>query len=661
MPRFPIRAILLILEVLIMIVVPDAARAQERDYPYTPVPFTAVHFEDAFWKPRLETNRTVTIPADFRRCEETGRIDNFAKAGRLMPGAFEGIYYNDSDVFKVIEGASYALKVRPDPALDAYLDDLIVKIAAAQEPDGYLYTIRTIDPNAVPAASGKSRWSNERFSHELYNIGHLYEAAVAHYLATGKRALLDVAIKSADLVDREFGPGKRIDPPGHQEIEIGLVKLYRVTHDERYLRLARFFLDMRGRNHDRRTSYEAYAQDVEPVVEQDHPVGHAVRAAYMYCGMADVAAIDGDNDYVRAIDRIWSDMACYRMFITGGIGARHGAESFGEDYELPNQSAYCETCAAIANALWNERMFLLHGDAQYIDVLERVLYNAFLVGVSLSGDEFFYVNPLASAGDCMRQRWYDCACCPTNVARFMPSIPGYVYARRGDALYVNLFVGSKATIEIAGQSIEIVQETQYPWAGDVAIRLTPAKPTTFTLRVRIPGWATGQPVPTDLYHDLNPPAEQPLLSVNGERVAVQTTLGYVAIERTWKPGDVVRLNLPMAVRRVVCHERVVENAGHVALERGPIVYCVEGADHGGRVSDLFVPDDAAIRAEAAPDTLGGIVTLRGVAARVRANAAPEPAALTAIPYCVWAHNEPGEMLVWLPRSADAVKPLRRAK
>ncbi|MDZ7333408.1 MAG: glycoside hydrolase family 127 protein, partial [candidate division KSB1 bacterium] len=401
------------------------SKKPQKDYPIKPVPFTDVQVTDQFWQPRMETNRTVTIPYDFKKCEETGRIDNFAKAGGLMEGEFVGIRYNDSDVYKVIEGAAYSLRLYPDPQLEQYLDDLIAKIAAAQEDDGYLYTARTINPAKPPKNAGPERWSYLIHSHELYNVGHMYEAAVAYYQATGKRSLLDVAIKNANLIDSVFGPGKKHDPPGHQEIEIGLTKLYRVTGDERYLKLAKFFLDQRGRYIGRKPYDEyisaEYTQDHKPVIEQDEAVGHAVRAGYMYSGMADVAALTGDQDYIKAIDRIWENVVSKKLYITGGIGARSEGEAFGDNYELPNLEAYNETCAAIANMFWNHRLFLLHGDAKYIDVLERTLYNGFLSGVGLDGNEFFYPNPLESDGRHNRSPWFDCACCPVNVVLFLPS------------------------------------------------------------------------------------------------------------------------------------------------------------------------------------------------------------------------------------------------
>jgi len=618
------------------------------DYPFTPIPFTDVTFTDNFWAPRLQTNRSVTLPFNFRKCEETGRIDNFAKAAGWMEGKHEGIFFNDSDVFKVVEGAAYTLALAPDPALDSYLDDLIAKFAGAQEADGYLYTARTIDPTAVTAErEGLTRWSNLRVNHELYNVGHMYEAAVAHYQATGKRTLLDIALKNADLIDSVFGPGKRRDVPGHQEIEIGLVKLYRVTGDERYLRLAKFFLDERGHANGRQlyTNYgnPGYMQDHLPVIEQTEAVGHSVRAVYMYTGMADMAALTGDTSYIAAIDRLWENVVGRKLYLTGGIGARHTGEAFGDDYELPNAEAYTETCATIANVLWNQRMFLLHGDARYIDVLELSLYNGFLSGVGLSGDEFFYTNPLASDGKTAvnrgrigRQPWFDCSCCPTNDVRFIPSLPGYVYATHEDSLYVNLFVAGQGTVTMGGQSVRLRQETNYPWEGKVRLRIDPEQRGEFTLRVRVPGWATNGPVPSDLYHFLDTHKVTPSLKINGETITPTMEKGYALLHRVWQPGDVVELILPLPVRRVGCHEAVGGNRGRVALMRGPLVYCVEGVDNGGSVADIVLADDAPLTVEHRPELLNGVTVIHGEG-------------ITAVPYYGWSHRGIGEMAVWLKR------------
>jgi len=549
-----------------------SAGEKKNDYPIRSVPFLKVRMNDEFWSKRVETNRTVTLPHNFKECEETGRIDNFAIAAGLKQGKFRGIHFNDSDVFKVIEGACYHLATYRDPEIDTYLDDLIKKIASAQENDGYLYTARRLIREDYQPPGGKERWVGIKDgSHELYNVGHLYEAAVAHYLATGKRSLLDVALKNADLLCATFGPGKRGEVPGHQEIEIGLCKLYRVTGQEKYLNLAKFFLDERGNAKGHELIGE-YAQDHKPVREQEEAVGHAVRAMYMYSGMADVAALTGDASYAKALDRIWEDVVGTKLYITGGIGATGGNEGFSFPYVLPNMSAYCETCAAIANALWNHRMFLLHGDAKYIDVLERVIYNGFLSGVSMDGDRFFYPNRLESYQGATRSAWFDCACCPTNVVRFVPSIAGYIYAQKGNDLYINLFVGSETTIESARRNVKVAQATRYPWEGRVKIMIDPDAPAEFTLKIRIPGWVRNRPVPSDLYRYLDRVEPNVVIKVNGERAPFTEEEGYASFQRTWRKNDLVEIDFPMPIRRVVANESVEEDRGKVALERGPIVF-----------------------------------------------------------------------------------------
>jgi len=640
----------------------SAAGADARDYPIRPVPFTKVHIADGFWSPRMETNRTVSIPYAFKMCEETGRIDNFAVAGKLKEGKFRGIYFNDSDVYKVIEGASYALAIAPDPALDKYVDEVIAKIAAAQEKDGYLYTARTLmTPEKMPPG-GKERWSDLGGGHELYCVGHMYEAAVAHFMATGKRTLLDVAIRNADLVCSVFGPGRKSAPCGHPEVEIGLGKLYRATGDRKYIEMAKFFLDVRGKPLDGRRLYGEYAQDHKPLVEQTNAVGHAVRAAYVYSGMADVTAMTGSADYGRALDRLWESAVSRKLYITGGIGARGGGEAFGDDYELPNRTAYCETCAAIANALWNHRMFLLKGDAKYLDVLERVLYNGFLAGVSMEGNRFFYPNPLESRG-AARSPWFDCACCPSNVVRFVPSIPGYVYAETTGMLFVNLFIGGSATVRVGKNAVRMTQETRYPWDGAVKITVDPGQAAGFAVLVRIPGWARNQPVPSDLYRYAEPSADKVTLKVNGIEETLAIENGFARLQREWKEGDVIELALPMPVRRVLAHAKVKDDVGRVALERGPIVFCAEGIDNkDGSVLPLMLPDGAPLRAEFRKDLLGGVEVIQGKARVVSRKEDGTPAAgeerdLTAIPYYAWAHRKPSQMAVWLAREPAAAKPL----
>lgn len=637
----------------------------KRDYPIQPVPFSQVRVTDDFWAPRIETAISKTIPHAFRKCEETGRIGNFAKAGGLSEGAFEGTFFNDSDVYKVIEGAAYALALRPDPKLDAYVDEVIAKIAGAQEDDGYLYTCRTLlSPKKMPPG-GTERWSNIAHGHELYCVGHLYEAAVAHYQATGKRSLLDVALKSADLICEVFGPGRRADPPGHQEIEIGLAKLYRVTGDEKYLDLAKFFLDARGRADGRRL-YGPYSQDHKPVVEQDETVGHAVRAAYMYSGMADTAALTGDEAYARAVERLWGDAVSRKLYLIGGIGARGGGEGFGAAYELPNMTAYCETCASIANVLWNHRMFLLRGESKYLDVLERTLYNGVLSGIALDGTSFFYPNRLMSMGQHRRSEWFGCACCPSNLARFMVSVPGYAYAVRGDTAYVNLFVGGEADVEVGGTPVKITQDTDYPWEGTIRLTVAPSRPGEFGLAVRIPGWAQGRPIPSDLYRYVNarPEGAAPIsLTVNGERVSVNPRRGFVTVHRRWRRGDAVELRLPMPIRRVLARDEVQDDRGMVALERGPLVYCLEAPDNPpGHVLNLLLPDDADLSVEQRPELLGGVRVIRGRALALRRGAGKDEVLsderdIVAIPYHVWAHRGAGEMTVWIPREPSAARPL----
>ena len=679
----------------------STGRPADTDYPIKPVPFTAVKVTDGFWAPRIETNRTITIPAIFKKCEETGRIDNFAIAGGLMKGEYKGERYNDTDVYKTIEGASYSLMVHPDPALDRYLDGVIAKIAAAQEPDGYLYTPRTASPGKVQPGTGAERWAELAVSHELYNAGHLYEAAAAHYLATGKRSLLDVALKNADLVARTFGtgPGKRRGFPGHQEIELALVKLYRLTGNAAYLGLAKYFLDQRGHGVELRqyppgNRFAIYndatqIQAHKPVLEQDEAVGHAVRLTYMASGMADIAGLTGDRAYLEAVRTLWENVAGKKMYLTGGIGSRHDRERFGENYELPNLTGYLETCASIGMALWNHRMFLLTGDAAYLDVMERVMYNGVLSGVSLDGTLFFYPNPLESDGKYLfnkgragRAPWFGVACCPGNISRFLPSVPGYVYATKGDILYIDMFVAGEATIDLGGTAVAIRQETRYPWDGAIRLTVDPGNRREFALHVRIPGWARDLPVPTDLYRYEGRGNGQASIRVNGRPVALDLDKGFARVRRTWKKGDRVEVILPLEARRVVAHPSVKDDEGFVAVERGPLVYCAEWPDNDGRALNILLPENAALRPAERKDLLGGIVVVEGdalaadpaavtrlgersgadAAADDEADAPPAsrrrlaPGAplkahrLVLIPYYAWAHRGPGEMSVWLLRS-----------
>ncbi len=630
-----------------------AAQQLPADYPYQPVPFTRVRIGDRFWGPRLETNRAVTIPAAFSLCEKTGRIGNFEAAdsvlaGRIPKGQFCSRYgFDDSDVYKIIEGASYTLQTNPDPALEASLDSLIGKIARAQEPDGYLYTMRTVDP---PKSWAKERWVNDRAnsSHELYNLGHLYEAAAAHYAATGKRELLDVALKSADLLCHTFGPGGMRTVPGHQVIEIGLAKLYRLTGEKKYLDLARFFLEERGRGGPRGGEYN---QDHLPVVEQKEAVGHAVRACYMYAGMADVAALLGDRAYVAAIDRIWEDVVGTKYYITGGVGAAGEWEGFGPRYALPNLTAYNETCASIAMVYWNERMFLLHGDAKYIDVLERTLYNGVLPGIALDGKSFFYPNPLRSAGDYRRSEWFACACCPSNVTRFIPSVPGYVYAQRADTLFVNLYIGSRAEVSLAGGAMQVAQETAYPWDGRVRVSFLPRAPLRCAAAFRIPGWAMDAPVPGDLYRFTKIHHALPAIRINGRSVPYSLRRGYAVFERRWKMNDVVELDFPMPVRKIVAHDSVAGDRGRVCLQRGAILYCAEQIDNAAPVDSFIVPDANPFAASHDDRLLGGVTSLQGNALKLVTDArngivGKIPSPLRLVPYYAWCNRGAGKMEVW---------------
>ncbi|MCX6234388.1 MAG: glycoside hydrolase family 127 protein [Bacteroidetes bacterium] len=651
------RNIMVICIVLLSFLAGQRIMFAQKDYQIKPVPFTKVKVNDRFWAPRMKINKEITIPVAFEKAEETGRIKNFMIAGGIEQGSFCSLYpFDDSDVYKNIEGASYSLQEFPDPVLEAYLDTLISYIAAAQEKDGYLYTNRTIDSIHTHEMAGNERWVNEeQFSHELYNAGHLYEAAVAFYQATGKRTLLDVALKNADLIDKTFGWGRLEKVPGHQEIEIGLVKLYRLTGETKYLSLAKFFLDRRGPGGDE------YAQMHKRVVDQDVAVGHAVRAQYMYAAMADVAALTDDQSYVTALDKLWDDVVFKKTYITGGLGAVGGNEGFGDPYDLPNMTAYCETCAAIANALWNQRMFLLKGDSKYYDVLERVLYNGIISGVSLSGDRFFYPNPLASMGQHERSPWFGCACCPVNISRFLPSVPGYIYAYTDSSIYINLFIRNSAEICPENDTVAISQETTYPWDGTIKITVEPKKPQSFEMLIRIPGWAREQPIPGNLYRFTDKYDQLIKMTLNGKEVNIIMKNGYASLHRLWNKGDIIVLKLPMPIRMIEASENVTADIGHVAIERGPLVYCAEGIDQPGqRVMNIFIRENAILRSEYNPEMLGGIIVIKGFVESTAKLPGDQigmaSQSLLAIPYYTWANRGPGEMEVWIPQSQDMTLP-----
>ena len=680
-------------------------------YPIAPVPFTAVKVDNnSFWGQRLEASRKITIPLAFSKCESEGRYTNFSNAAERMKDSTKyfkvhgrGFSFDDTDPYKTIEGASYILQTYPDQELKEYIDSVLGVIASAQEPDGYLYTARTQNPDEPHHWAGPTRWSKvEDLSHEFYNLGHMAESAVAHYQATGERTFLDIAIRYADCIIREVGdkPGQACVVPGHQIAEMALCKLYLATGERKYLDQAKFFLDYRGK-----TSFRhEYSQSHKPVVEQDEAVGHAVRAAYMYAGMADVAALTGDSAYINAIDAIWDNIVSKKLYITGGIGATHHGEAFGPNYYLPNMSAYCETCAAIGNVYVNHRLFLLHGDSKYYDVLERTLYNGLLSGVSLDGGKFFYPNPLESAGQHERQAWFGCACCPSNICRFIPSLPGYVYAVKGRDVYVNLFLSNTSTLNVDGKKVSITQSTDYPYGDSIRIKIDENRCGEFTLKIRIPSWVEGSPVPSDLYSytknwrlEYGFKFENPkdgLLkytfikegpkniiddkkafketfnetSQNGKTNAHFTSDGYLNITRKWKKGDEVTIFFEMRPRVVLAHENVEADRGLVAIERGPLVYCAEWADNDFDIKNVainpeakftldkrnlstFIPEER--KAELTTWMTQHITTLNTEAQLITPNSKGEPqyetVNLTLIPYYTWAHRGRGDMKVWLPQ------------
>jgi DUF1680 family protein len=638
--------------VLALALLAAAPIAPPRDYPIRAVPLTAVTIDDGFWAPKLEINRTVTIPHILKENDDTGRVANFEKAAGRKSGAYEGRRFNDTDVYKIIEAASYSLALVPDPRLSTKLDELIQLIAESQEKDGYLFPARTIDPQHPAAGVGPERWIYENGSHELYNSGHLYEAAVAHFEATGKRTLLEVAIRNADLVCRTFGSNGRHAVSGHEEIELALVRLYRATGNVTYLKTADWLVAERGRPHPDMPPYpdkafemyndRAYKQDQVPVVEQDRAVGHAVRAMYLYEAVTDVAALTANDAFAKAADRLWLDVVSKRLYLTGGVGSRGTVEAFGDDYELPNLRAYTETCASVGNDLWNHRMFLLHGDGKYIDMFERVLYNGVLAGVSLAGNTFFYQNPLESNGRAKRTEYFEVACCPANLARLLEQLPGPVYAQTDDTIYANLYASNHAAVKLGSRRVNIVQDTRYPWDGDVSLRLEPDGSGPFTVALRIPGWARDQPVPSDLYHFADAGGEQPAVTVRSGNaspapVPLDVRDGYVRIKRNWKRGDTIHLTLPMPARRVLAHAGVKDDERKAALQRGPLVYALEAVDNGGTALDLVIPRDAALRARFRPDLLNGVEVIAGEGSRP----------FVAVPYYAWNNRGQGEMAVWV--------------
>ena len=625
-----------------------SAAKQSSTAPIQEVSFTQVHLNDGFWSPRIEINRTVSIPSAFHECEVNGRFDNFAIAAGLIKGEHRGDFsFDDTDPYKVIEGASYSLAVHYDAKLDHYLDSVINIIAQAQEPDGYLTTCVTNKCTRLSGWWGTRKWEKIN-SHELYNSGHLIESAVAHYRATGKKTFLNVAIKNADLVCKTFGPneGQIHRPGGHPIIEMALCKLYKVTGNKKYLEGAKYFVDETGRCTDGHKPSE-YSQDHMPILQQEEIVGHAVRAGYLYSGVADVAALTGDKAYQEALERIWENMSSKKLFITGGIGSRPQGEGFGPNYELNNHTAYCETCAAIANVYWNYRMFLATGESKYIDVCERALYNNVLSGVSLSGDKFFYDNPLESDGEHERQKWFGCACCPGNITRFVASVPGYIYARQGKDIFVNLYAQGKAKIG----NVELEQTTDYPWDGKIRIKVTKGS-GKFAIKLRVPSWLKTSPTNNDLYQ-YQDKAKTYSVSVNGKALYPKNR-DYIEISRSWKKGDTIELDFPMDVRRIVANDNAEDDRGKVALERGPIVFCLEGADQADhKVFNKYILDSAPVSAHFEQDLLNGVMVLEGNAKELQQDGEVKGVKFRAIPYSTWNNRGGEQMEVWIANTPMA--------
>ncbi|WP_089350200.1 glycoside hydrolase family 127 protein [Flavobacterium sp. ov086] len=625
----------------------DKTSALKAGYQIEPVNIQNVKLTDSFWLPIIKRVQEVTIAYAIQKCNEEGRFENFLIAGKQKIGTVRGeMPFDDTDVYKIIEGASNTLISAPNPKLDRVLDSLIAIVKIGQEKDGYLTTWRTINPAKppapwVPVIEGK-RWESLQISHECYNSGHLIEAAVVHFEATGKRNFLDIAIKNADLLVKTFGdkPGQVKGVPGHQIVETGLIKLYQITGKEDYLKLAKYFLDNRG-NPNNHKLYGEYAQDHIPVVQQNEVVGHAVRAVYMYAGMTDIAAMTKDKSYTDAVNNLWNNMVNKKMYITGGIGSRHDGEAFGANYELPNLTAYNETCAAIGDVYWNHRLHNLYGKSEYFDVIERTMYNGLISGISLDGKQFFYPNALESdgvfksnRGSCTRQAWFDCSCCPTNLIRFIPSIPGLIYSKSKDVLYVNLYASNNASFALAKTDLQISQQTGYPWNGKVAISVNPKKEGQFTIKLRVPGWARNEVLPGDLYSYKKASTQKATINLNGEVLAIQPQDGYFTITRNWKKGDKINLNFPMEVQEVQTNAKVESNKNKVSLEYGPIVYAVEEIDNKTNFDKIDVAAGDTFKVKKEANLLQGVNII-------------ENSKFKAIPYYSWSNRGVGKMKVWL--------------
>ena len=624
-----------------------------------PVSFSQVNITDEFWKPKIDKVATKTLSACIYQTEvATPRIKNFERVARKKGEPHEGIFYDDSDVFKALEAMAYSLKTHPSAEMEKKCDEWIDKIAAAQQPDGYLNTWYTL--------KGLQDRYTDMSMHEDYNAGHMIEAGVAYFNATGKRKLLDVCIKWADHFDALFGPGKRHWVTGHQELELALVKLYKVTKNEKYLKLADWLLSERGKKLAKGYTWTdwkdtAYAQDVLPVKQQTQITGHAVRAMYMYTGAADVAAQTGDADYIKAMRTVWEDVVYRNMYITGGIGSAGSNEGFSVDYDLPNEQAYCETCASVGMVFWNQRMNAMTGNAEYIDVLERSLYNGALDGLSLSGDRFFYGNPLASRGQHYRREWFGTACCPANIARMIASLGDYIYAKTDNAIYVNLFVGSNTTIPLKNGNVAVKMETNYPWDGKVKLMIDPAKKGKFKVYIRIPGWSNSRPAPGNTYTPKTVVVNTGNnVFVNRKQVPFENANGYIVIDKEWQKGDIMDFEFPMYVQPIGAIAEVKQDSNRIAIQRGPIVYCIEGADNNAKAWNVIVPENTkfetidykvldepvkALTAEVPVVSVGD----DGLSLKT------EMKKIIAIPYYTWANRGRNEMQVWLPTKITSIK------
>jgi len=622
------------------------------------VNFSKVNITDQFWEPKIKKVSQVTIPVCIdQTAVKTPRLRNFEKVARKLGEKHEGIYYDDSDLFKALEAIAYSLKNHPDKNIEKTADEWVDKIAAAQLPDGYLntyYTLTGLD----------KRWTDME-KHEDYNAGHLIEAAVAYYNSTGKRKLLDVAIRVADNLDSTFRLQNRHWVSGHQEIELALVKLYHATSNKKYLDMADWYLQQRGHGYGKGVIWDKwktpeYCQDEVPVKDQKEITGHAVRAMYLYTGAADVGAAKKDTGYMKAMKTVWEDVVFRNMYVTGGIGSSGKNEGFSKDYDLPNENAYCETCASVGMVLWNQRMNLLTGESKYIDVLEKSLYNGALDGLSFSGDRFFYGNPLSSNGNHKRSEWFGTACCPSNIARLIESLGDYIYAKSDNDLWVNLFVGSNASIDLKNNTVQLEQRTNYPWDGDVQLVVSPQKKSKFSLHIRIPGWVQNQPSPGDTYRFLDNSVKKWTLTLNGQTIPYKVTNGYAVINKEWEKGDIVSLSLPIETKKVIAIDSISEDRNKISLQRGPLMYCFEHPDNDGMVANIYIPDNIQFSNNFENNLLGGIMKLEADAPTIKISedgltVKTENKRIAAIPYFAWANRGVGQMQVWMPRKISSLE------